>query len=99
MILEKLDKRHTGHQHFQYLIKFHRTTNHIKVSDLYEEFCEMRNWMIDTYGHSCELDMYMSLRHYNKKHNTKWCWATDERKLRLYITEELVAWISLKYTF
>ena len=102
--IQKTDKRHTGHEQFQWYIKAYgdwRTHNQIhhqidKLSSLFE----LREWAWTTWGPSCERDYWLHILRYNIEHtlNTHWCWHTDNGECRLYLrTDKEANWFKLKW--
>lgn len=95
--LQKLDKRFDGHQFFKYRAKVDGTPG-----DKQLEFARVRNWMIDTYGKSTELDMYVILKYRtdcDEVINHKWVWKNDEYGSYIYLAddEKLLNWFTMRW--
>lgn len=90
MKINKVDGRYKGHGNFKYVASF--STSEIS------KFCEVRAWVWDQWGASCEIDY---LKYSGKPFNTKWAWASNEeaRRFRIYIaTEKEYQWFLLRWS-
>ena len=103
--LEKLNKRYNGSDWFTYRLKI------APVGRMYEtylertaNFLEIRNWCWETFGPSCELEMYSVAQERNLT-NPKWSWRFNNYGSRasqletfVYIAgEEELALLTLKF--
>jgi hypothetical protein len=81
----KLDKRHTGHTDFKYHVNFNHNEGNM--------FCNIRDWCCEQWGHSSEIDLFFKF-----KRNTKWAWAYEEFKIKLFFAGDVeYQWFLLKW--
>ena len=74
--ITKLDKRHSGHSFYQYMIEpFTRDTIEGPL-----QFIEVRNWCWATYGPSAELGWTYK--------GATWAWDTEYRRKRIYLKSQ-----------
>lgn len=82
MKLEKLDRRHTGHEIFKY-----RVWMNGPQQDRITEFLTLREWCWDTWGAACERDIER-----NFPFNPVWSWHHDENaawgNLYIYLSDD-----------
>lgn len=95
--LQKLDKRFDGHELFKY-----RATFTGQIDDRLAEFSQARNWMIDTYGKSNELELHkdLSARNLTEHVNPTWVWKYNEQfGMYIYLcdNDKLLNWFSLRW--
>lgn len=76
----RLDKRHTGHQWYT-----HRATFDGNYWSRVNNFCAARDWCVDRFGLSREINF---IGHLRDKPRPVWAWQTEHSYLRLYLTEE-----------
>lgn len=98
--IRKTDKRHTGSQHFAYVLevksgpseKFDRQARHV-------EFNAVREWAWTTYGASCDREHWLTMGANNRfPVNPHWCWHTEFNELKIYLTTEKEAnWAKLRW--
>lgn len=87
--LRKLDRRHTGYDHFQYMIDFSGGT----VSTI-DDFYQLREWCWETWGSSKELTNWLFIKTSTagtgKRYcqNEHWCWQNDTYATRIYLRTE-----------
>ena len=76
--IEKLDKRHTGHESWQYRL---RILNDLHVSGSHHRnFHQLRSWMIEQYSVSAERDSYEIIAGSCQGHGSfdpPYCWHVD----------------------
>lgn len=99
--VQKLDKRHNAHQFFSHRIETSTVYWRNGPGEKYEEFLELRQWCWETFGISCERDLYSHLwyRGGNKIYNKFWAWhfsGTDDAAY-IYLTEEGYTHYKLKW--
>ncbi len=70
----KMDRRMTGHQDFEFCATFFKTTKEG------QKFCDIREWCWETWGPSCEYDIWTK----RPNPNQHWCWANDDFKMKIY---------------
>jgi hypothetical protein len=97
--ITKLDRRHTGYQHFNYMAvpNWQQNWNHVDLTDTHRL---MRQWCWETFGPSCEYDEYRSLFGH-RDINTRWCWlsSAENRHPRILIqSEEDKNWFLLRWS-
>jgi hypothetical protein len=76
--VERLDKRHTGHWLWRYRLRIHN--DHYQSKSSYKNFHQLRSWMIEQYGVSCERDSYEHTVIACKGHEffePLYCWHVD----------------------
>lgn len=98
-MIVKLDGRHRAHGWFSHMIDFKRggprnKSLFVTYNDLQARLTDMRIWMWDTYGPSCELGAYDAWLH-NSNPPTNWIWDSANNHLRIYVTEEVASHIIL----
>jgi len=101
----RLDKRHSHHERFAYMIEFSKGRQFaIKTGTGALDFDRARRWFNDTYGWSQEADLQTKIdkdaRHFNQpaEINTHWAYHTEYRNYRIYTNEPEAAWFQLKFT-
>ena len=98
--IRKTDKRHSGSQHFAYVLeiktglgeKFDRPQRHF-------DFNRVRDWAWQTYGSSCDREHWLNMNENNRfPVNPHWCWHTEFNELKIYFaTEKEANWAKLKW--
>ena len=80
--IEKLDGRHKGSRSFA-----HRAVVLGLTADRFIDFLTLREWCWDTWGPSCEREIYLN-SHYNKVRNNPWVWHYngDYSECYIYLT-------------
>jgi hypothetical protein len=94
----KLDKRHRGHEQFQYYATIQRKTNHPTFTWL--GYINLRNLCRETWGDSCEREIYLDLAYAKQEVNPYWAWHTDMNNglYRIYLKSDAEkAWLLLKW--
>jgi hypothetical protein len=82
----KLDRRYNGYHLFTYAIDF-TSLEHAK-------FVNMRNWLWETYGPSCELEIIGRVDDSNRL----WAWDFSNYTIRLFLYgEKELNWFTLKW--
>ena len=82
--ITKLDGRFAGSHKFQYRIEFVKSNLiswHPDEFPMYEDYFIVRNWCIETFGHSCEREMLSKV----KLENPQWAWHTNLNSDDFYI--------------
>lgn len=98
-IIVKLDGRHRAYGWFTHMLDFKRSkpksgSVYVTYNDLQTRLLDMRIWMWDTYGPSCELAAYDAWLH-SEKPAVNWCWDTENNHLRIYVTEDVASHLIL----
>lgn len=97
----KLDKRHRGYEQFQYYVTVNRKTNNwLTKTFTWISYLNLRNLCRESWGDSCEREMYLSLAHEKQEVNPHWAWHTDlnNNQYRIYLkSEKERAWLLLKW--
>jgi hypothetical protein len=85
MKIKKLDKRHTGHGTFKFMVEFTRNEH--------KHFFDIRNWCWETWGPACEVDLM------NKWPSAlTWAWQNSEWNVRVYLASDKEAnWYKLRW--
>jgi hypothetical protein len=86
----KLDKRHSGHGLFDYLIDFQTSPvdGYIVLEQRREDFSTVRKWCWESWGPADELDFT------KWGTNPRWAWKRDLSKANIYFNEaELTAYL------
>jgi hypothetical protein len=105
--ITKLDRRHNGVEHFTHYInyKFYVPINYkVYVPGVTRSFADncanfnlARSWFWDTFGASCELNMF-NLTYQTQGLATEWAWSTDNNNLRIYVTESTLSHFMLAHS-
>ena len=84
----KLDKRHHGNQAYKYAIDCNVVSVHTNFGVRITNYRTYRDWLIDTYGHSCELNL---LHHLNSDYPI-WSWKYEHSPttLKLFIKDDTI---------
>ncbi len=99
----KLDGRHRGYGTFKYYVTVkEKAPLAYRFKELYIHFFKLRCLCAETWGMSCEREMYLKAKHENKTEmlNNHWAWHTDlnNSQYRIYLTsDEERAWLLLKW--
>lgn len=98
----KLDGRFAGFDKFKYRVQFVKPPYNSQSltfweTEIYNNFCKVRNWCIETYGSACERDMlqYVSINETNQ-----WAWHVNLNNKDLYIylqSDKELALLQLKF--
>jgi hypothetical protein len=93
--ITKLDLRYKGVENFTHYINYKVYVPGVTRSfaDNCANFKLARIWFWDTFGASCELDMFQT-----QGSATEWAWATDNNKLRIYVTEPTLSHFMLVHS-
>lgn len=97
----RLDRRHSHHQRFAYMIEFSKRQ---PTGTGALDFDRARRWFNDTYGWSQEADLQIKIdkdaRHLLQapEANTHWAYHAEYRNFRIYTNEPEAAWFQLKFT-
>jgi len=103
----RLDKRHSHHQRFAYMIEFSKRylpDGRMGPGTGALDFDRSRRWFNETYGWSQEADLQTKIdkdaRHLLQapEANTHWAYHAEYRNFRIYANEPEVAWFQLKFT-
>jgi len=80
--IEKLDGRHKGNSSFT-----HRAVVLGLTADRFIDFLTLREWCWNTWGPSCEREIYLNT-HFNKIKNNSWAWHynDDYNECCIYLT-------------
>jgi hypothetical protein len=95
--ITKLDGRHTGHELFSHYINYKvyvRGGVFTSISNNELNFLKARVWFWEKFGPSSELGKCHWINSIN--HQTPdWAWQTEHNLLRIYVTEEALAFFTL----
>ena len=101
----RLDKRHSHHQRFAYMIEFSKNRQFtISTGTGALDFDRARRWFNETYGWSQEADLQTKIdkdaRHLLQapEANTHWAYHAEYKNFRIYANEAETAWFQLKFT-
>jgi hypothetical protein len=95
--IRKTDKRHTGHEYFGYVLEIKSNLGKFDRQLRFSEFNEVRNWVWETYGPSCEREHWLNM---NTRFpvNPHWCWHTEFNELKIYFsTDKEANWAKLRW--
>ena len=102
--VEPLDRRHTGHEYWQYRIYITQQQLSSYSGDRFRYFHQLRIWMTEQYGPSCERDIYsrtiLAYKEYDP-FDPPWCWHIDREKEYVYIyvkNETILSNFTLKWS-
>lgn len=98
----KLDKRHTGHETFKYYVTVNKKVHSYRFKNSYVDFFKLRDLCTETWGTSCERDLYIRSEHENPGLiiNNHWAWHVDlnNNLYRIYLkSDEEKTWLLLKW--
>ncbi len=98
----KLDGRHRGNDTFKYYVTIMDKRNIYSARARYIPFFKLRCLCAETWGMSCEREMYLKAQHENNTEilNNHWAWHTDlnNSQYRIYLkSDEERAWLLLKW--
>lgn len=105
--VEKLDGRHTGHELWRYRLYIVQSLLYRYSDERFLYFHQLRTWMTDQYGPSCERNYYSNMVSAHNaapditQFNPPWCWHIDTEKHYLYIyvrDDDTLSNIHLKWT-
>jgi hypothetical protein len=96
--IKKLDKRYNGGEQFKYMVdvNYSRPSNDTYLTrvDKIKEYVEIRIWAWQTWGESCEISSYTTL-----KKDYVWSWDSDHSNMRFYMKgDKELAWFQLKWS-
>lgn len=99
--IKRTDKRMNGHEFWEYVAQSERTTyvGYKGVGERMVTLNAVREWCWATYGPSCELTHWMSIRANGfTVPNEHWCWHTEYDNFKIYLrTEKEANWFKLKW--
>jgi hypothetical protein len=103
--VRKTDARFTGNHVFKYVVDVTNDGNvpmigglKTRLSNRYNNFIEVRDWCIQTWGMSCERGIYLDLVTDSPKLNTHWSWHTEFGETKIYLASDKEAnWFKLKW--
>ena len=98
----KLDGRHRGTDTFKYYVTVKEKGNIFSARARYIPFFKLRCLCAETWGMSCEREMYLKAKHEKNTEilNNHWAWHTDlnNSQYRIYLKgDEERAWLLLKW--
>lgn len=98
----KLDGRHRGYETFKYYVTVKEKVHSYRFKEHYAPFFKLRCLCAETWGMSCEREMYLKAQNENKIEvlNNHWAWHTDlnNSQYRIYLkSDEERAWLLLKW--
>ena len=83
--ITKLDKRMNGYGMYSHKIEF--------LYDRYQalqDLQDIRVWMWENYGPGCELEI-------SRKKDARWAWDTENGNRRIYVNDDSLVMIKLKF--
>ena len=98
----KLDGRHRGTDTFKYYVTVMEKRNNFNHRARYIPFFKLRCLCAETWGMSCEREMYLKAQHEKNTEilNDHWAWHTDlnNGQYRIYLKSDAEkAWLLLKW--
>ena len=104
--IRKTDARFTGNAIFKYVVDVTAdgsvpimgSIKH-RMANRFNNFIEVRDWCIQTWGMSCERGIYLDIVSVdNTKLNTHWSWHTEFGETKIYLASDKEAnWFKLKW--
>lgn len=101
------DKRHKAHPHFKWMVE-HPSAHTLRSAntDAVVKFSDIRQWCVDSWGSSVEIDMwkFLAIRPPGNVHvqNKHWCYdvnTTNVPQMKLYFrTDAELAFYKLKWS-
>lgn len=99
--IKKTDKRMTGNDTWQYVAQAEREhfTGYKGIAERVVTLNSIREWCWTTYGPSCELTNWLSIRSNGLVvPNEHWCWHTEYDNFKIYLrTDKEANWFKLKW--
>ena len=100
--IKRTDKRHTGNQSWQYLVIVEKLPSTLyggpTMTQKAKFLNELREWCWQTYGPSCELELWLALPEDSVSKNEHWCWHTNYNNYKIYLrTEKEANWFKIKW--
>ena len=96
--ITKLDRRHAWHDHFAYMIEFHRKRDwDYKATSGVLDFDQARRWLTQTYGWSQDVDTRMDVAKaliesdvtkIQETLNRHWAYSCRYQEYRVYLAED-----------
>jgi hypothetical protein len=96
--ITKMDRRHTGHELFNHYINYsvYIRSGQASMSNNELNFLKHRVWFWEKFGPSAELGKCHQIN--SIIHQTpNWAWQSDHHLLRIYVTEEALAFFTLAH--
>jgi hypothetical protein len=96
--ITKMDRRHTGHELFNHYINYnvYVRRNYNPVSENEVNFLRARIWFWEKFGPSGELGKCHRINSITQQ-TPQWAWQTEHNLLRIYVTEEALAFFTLAH--
>ena len=91
-----MDRRHTGHELFSHYINYNVYV-HASISSNELNFLKTRVWFWEKFGPSAELGKCHRINSFTHQ-PPKWAWQSDHHLLRIYATEEALAFFTLAHS-
>lgn len=101
--VRRTDRRMNGVEYFDYIASPKMTKYDLQGLSHKQRYyqtmlVEVRDWCWQTWGSSCELSFYMSLRGFDSALNDRWCWHTEYDSHKIYLKSDKEAnWFKLKW--
>jgi hypothetical protein len=100
--IDRLDKRHNGYSFWQFRLRIQNSLDLARSH--YRNFHQLRSWMQEQYGNSCERDLHASIATACKGYepfDPPWCWHVDQdypNAMYIYVrNQEILSHITLRY--
>ena len=74
--IEKTDRRMSGHRLFSHRIKVYWN----------EDFLKIRDWVYQSFGPGCELELFELNQHLGLGYT--WAWRSDDYRREIYLNQE-----------
>jgi hypothetical protein len=102
LTIKKTDKRHTGRDlwHYVVVVEAKRYSGLAGRGQRILDLNEIRNWCVQTWGSSCELELWMVANGTTDSTNLNqhWCWHTNYDNYKIYLRSDKEAnWFKLKW--
>jgi hypothetical protein len=108
--ITKLDKRHSHHERFVYMIEFSKRPGPVGIRTGVTtpgtgalDFDHARRWFGEIYGRSQEADLQLRIDteaqwgNRESTTNSHWAYHTEFREYRIYANAPETAWFQLKF--
>jgi hypothetical protein len=101
--ITRLDRRHSHHERFAYMIEFSKSRSITRSGTGALDFDRARRWFNETYGWSQEADLQTKIDNDAQnlqqapEANTHWAYHAEYRNFRIYANAPETAWFQLKF--
>ena len=102
--ITKLDRRHSWHDDFKWMIEFRRQTNYApRMRTGVLEFDQCRRWFNEKFGYSCDVETRAEIKRSTEDkdpdaYNKTWAYSINYGQYRLNVIDDAVLnWFTLSF--